>query len=419
MNNLDINSALKKLFALHSFGVKLGLESIKSFLSFLGNPQLKLKTIHIAGSNGKGSTAAFITSILMEAGYKVGLYTSPHFIRYNERILINDKQIDDNVVAEFITHCWEYIIKNQLTFFEVTTALAFQYFNDMEVDYAVIETGLGGRLDATNVINPLGIVITSISLEHTNILGNNISSIAFEKASIIKQGKKVFTAKLAPEAKTVVARKSKEENCQLFRLEKYINEKDDVLELYEEGIHLNESNVPLKGLYQRYNAALAVLVVTKLEICEKKTTLVNGIINVVKNTGIQGRYEYLQKDPTLILDSAHNVAGITEFISEFKRESKNYKKKIVLFGVLKDKAVDQMLNELNKSFDEIHLTQIDNERTAKIEDLKKICKKQNITVYVETDAVKYIKHFLTGDKENCLVVIGSMYLIGKVKICMQ
>ena len=419
MNNLDINSALKKLFALHSFGVKLGLESIKSFLSFLGNPQLKLKTIHIAGSNGKGSTAAFISSILMEDGYKIGLYTSPHFIRYNERILINDKQIDDNVVAEFITHCWEYIIKNQLTFFEVTTALAFQYFNDMEVDYAVIETGLGGRLDATNVINPLGVVITSISLEHTNILGNNISSIAFEKASIIKQGKKVFTAKLAPEAKTVVACKSKEENCQLFRLEEYINEKDDVLELYEEDIHLNESNVPLKGLYQRYNAALAVLVVTKLEICEKKTTLVNGIINVVKNTGIQGRYEYLQKDPTLILDSAHNVAGITEFISEFKRESKNYKKKIVLFGVLKDKAVDQMLNELNKSFDEIHLTQIDNERTAKIEDLKKICNKQNITVYVETDAVKYIKHFLTGDKENCLVVIGSMYLIGKVKICMQ
>lgn len=416
---MDINSALKKLFALHSLGIKLGLESIKSFLSFLGNPQLKLKTIHIAGSNGKGSTAAFISSILIEDGYKVGLYTSPHFIRYNERILINEKQIDDNVVAEFISHYWEYIIKNQLTFFEVTTAFAFQYFNDMEVDYAVIETGLGGRLDATNVINPIGVVITSISLEHTNILGNNISSIAFEKASIIKQKKKVFTAKLAPEAKTVVASKCKKENCQLFRLEEYINEKDDVLELYEENIHLNESNVPLKGLYQRYNAALAVLVVTKLKICEKKSPLVNGIINVVKNTGIQGRYEYFQKNPALILDSAHNIAGITEFISEFNRESKNYKKKIVLFGVMKDKAVDQMLSELNKSFDEIHLIQIDNERAAKIEDLKEICIKQKITIYVETDAVKYIEHFLTGDKENCLVVIGSMYLIGKVKICMQ
>ena len=119
------------------------------------------------------------------------------------------------------------------------------------------------------------------------------------------------------------------------------------------------------------------------------------------------------------MDSAHNIAGITEFISEFKRESKNYKKKIVLFGVLKDKAVDQMLIELNDSFDEIHLTQIDNERAAKIKDLKKICEKQNIIVYVETDAEKYIKHFLTGEKENCLVVIGSMYLLGEVKICMH
>ncbi|GMR24956.1 MAG: folylpolyglutamate synthase/dihydrofolate synthase family protein [Ignavibacteria bacterium] len=416
---MEIDSALKKLFALRSFGVKLGLDNIKDFLFFLGNPQLKLKTIHIAGSNGKGSTAAFITSILMEAGFKVGLYTSPHFVRYNERILINDKQIDDNVVAEFITHSWEYIIKNQLTFFEVTTALAFQYFNDMEVDYAIIETGLGGRLDATNVINPLGVVITSISLEHTNILGNNISSIAFEKASIIKQGKKVFAAKLEPEAITVVTHKSNEENCQLFRLEEYINEKGDSLELSEEDIYLDESNVPLKGQYQIHNAALAVLVVTKLRICEKKLTLLNGIINVVKNTRIQGRYEYLQKNPTLILDSAHNIAGITEFLSEFKRESKSYKKKIVLFGVLKDKAVNKMLTELNKSFDEIHLTKIDNERAAKIEDLKIICENQNITVYVETDAVKYIKHFLTGEKENCLVVIGSMYLLGEVKICMQ
>ena len=191
---MDINTALKKLFALHTFGVKLGLDNITHFLSFIGNPQLNLKTIHIAGSNGKGSTASFIASILMEAGYKVGLYTSPHFVYFNERITINGKQIDNKSVAEFITVHWDYIIEHQLTFFEVTTAIAFEYFYNKEVDYAIIETGLGGRLDATNVINPLAVVITSISLEHTNVLGYKISEIAGEKAAVIKKGTRVFTA---------------------------------------------------------------------------------------------------------------------------------------------------------------------------------------------------------------------------------
>ncbi|MFB3057718.1 MAG: folylpolyglutamate synthase/dihydrofolate synthase family protein, partial [Ignavibacteriaceae bacterium] len=260
---MDIISALEKLFTLHTFGVKLGLDNIKHFLSFIGNPQLKLKTIHIAGSNGKGSTAAFIASILMEAGYKVGLYTSPHFVRYNERITINGKQIDDKPVAEFITIHWDYIVEHQLTFFEVTTAIAFEYFYNNKVDYAIIETGLGGRLDATNVLNPLAVVITSISLEHTNVLGNKIPLIAQEKAAIIKKDTRVFTAILPKEADTIVEQKCKEENSELFRLDEYINEKDDVLELYTEEIELDEWNVPLKGRYQIYNSALAALVTTK------------------------------------------------------------------------------------------------------------------------------------------------------------
>jgi dihydrofolate synthase/folylpolyglutamate synthase len=411
----DINSALEKLFALHTFGVKLGLDNIKFFLSFIGNPQLKLKAIHIAGSNGKGSTAAFIASILMEAGYKVGLYTSPHFVHFNERITINGKQIDNKSVAEFITIHWDYIVEHKLTFFEVTTALAFEYFYNNEVDYAIIETGLGGRLDATNVINPLAVVITSISLEHTNVLGNKISGIAREKAAIIKNEARVFTAILPKEADAVVERKSKEENCELFRLDEYMNENDDALELYTEEIELDEWNVPLRGKFQIYNAALAALVTIKSFLCDDKIKILSGISNVISNTRIGGRYELIHKKPDIILESAHNIAGIEQFLSEFRKDSDNYGTKIVLFCAMRDKAISAMLIELNKSFDEIHLTEIGYERSAKIVHLKKICDDIGITAFEEYDSLDCIKKFLRGNKENCLVVLGSMYLVGEVK----
>ncbi len=412
---MDISSALEKLFELHTFGVKLGLDNIKHFLSFIGNQQLKLKAIHIAGSNGKGSTAAFISSILMEAGYKVGLYTSPHFVRFNERITINGKQIDDKSVAEFITIHWDYIIEHQLTFFEVTTAIAFEYFYNNEVDYAIIETGLGGRLDATNVLDPLAIVITSISLEHTNVLGNEISGIAQEKAAIIKKGAKVFTAILPNEADAVVEQKCKKEDCELFRIDEYINEKDDKIELYTEEIELDEWNVPLKGRFQIYNAALAALVTIKTFLCEDKVKILSGISNVVTNTKIEGRYEFIHKKPDVILESAHNIAGIEQFLAEFKRDADNYGTKIVLFGAMKDKAIASMLIALNKSFDEIHLTEIKYERSSTIKDLNNICDNKGITAFEELDAVGYINKFLKGNKENCLVVLGSMYLLGDVK----
>ena len=413
---MDINSALQKLFTLHTFGVKLGLDNIKQFLDFIGNPQSKLKTIHIAGSNGKGSTAAFIASILMEAGYNVGLYTSPHFVRYNERIRINGVQVSDEYVAEFITSHWNYISKHKLTFFEVTTAIAFEYFFKNKVEYAVIETGLGGRLDATNVLNPPAVVITSISLEHTNVLGDKISGIASEKAAIIKEGAKVFTAILPDEADRVIEQKCDELHCDLYRLDEYVNEKDNLIELYTEEIELDEWNVPLKGRYQIFNAALAVLVSAKSFLCDNNATLLKGIKNVISNTGIEGRYEYYCKNPTVIFDSAHNIAGIQEFLSEFKKDSERYKKKTVLFGVMKDKAIEQMLVELNKSFDEIHITQINNERSATIKELMDLCRDLNINVTAEYDSIGFIRKFLKEKTDKCLVVLGSMYLLGEIKI---
>ena len=416
---MEINSSLEKLFALHTFGVKLGLDNIKNFLTYLGNPQLKLKTIHIAGSNGKGSTAAFIASILMEAGYKVGLYTSPHFIRFNERIIINGVQIDDKTVADFITLHWAYITKHELTFFEVTTALAYEYFKNEEVDYAIIETGLGGRLDATNVLNPLAVVITSISLEHTNILGDNLSAIASEKAAIIKPGTRVFSAFQPREVDEVIIKVCEERNSELFKLTEFICEDDDVINFYTDKIKLDVRNIPLRGDYQRYNSALAVLTISKTALCDEKDDILNGIKNVVINTNLKGRYEIYNINPTLILDSAHNSEGITQFLSEFKKESPNYKKNIVLYGAMKDKAHEEILIDLSNSFNEIHLTEIDIERSAKIEDLKAICGKLNIICYEERKPVEFIHRFLEGAKEHCLVVLGSMYLLGEVKIGLQ
>ncbi|MGD8306571.1 MAG: Mur ligase family protein, partial [Ignavibacteria bacterium] len=226
---MDIRTALDKLFSLHIFGVKLGLDKIKAFLDYIGKPQLKLKVIHLAGSNGKGSTAAFISSMLMEAGYKVGLYTSPHFIKFNERIVINGVQIDDEYVARFITKHWKYIIEHELTFFEVTTALAFEFFFKSNVDYAVIETGLGGRLDATNTLNPLAVVITSISLEHTNVLGKSLTEITKEKAAIIKSKIKVFTSSLPEESEKIIQTKCVEENSELYTLKKHFDSETNLL----------------------------------------------------------------------------------------------------------------------------------------------------------------------------------------------
>lgn len=413
---MNINETLDKLFALHTFGVKLGLDNIVSFLNEIGNPQAELKTIHIAGSNGKGSTASFIASSLMEAGYKVGLYTSPHFVRFNERIRINGIEISDSAIADFYANHEKIIIHKSLTFFEVTTAMAFQYFKDQKVDYAVIETGLGGRLDATNVLNPLAVVITSISQEHTNILGNSLKEIAFEKAGIIKNKSKVFIGKLPQEAAAVIEQKCSETNSELFAIDEYTNFSGGVIELYTEEIELDDWTMPLKGDYQKYNAALAGLVIAKIFNIDNQRIIIQGIRNVVKNTGLQGRYEYFSTKPLIIFDSAHNPEGVENFLSEFKKEASKVKgNKILIFAAMKDKAVEKMLLMLNQQFDEIRVTTVNYERAMSVKDLQRVASNQNINVNLETQPVKFITDFIQSNKNDCLVVLGSMYLLGEIK----
>ena len=412
---MDIQESLDKLFSLHTFGVKLGLDNISDFLEHIGSPQKKIKTIHIAGSNGKGSTASFISSILIEKGYKVGLYTSPHFVKFNERISINGKYIPDLFISEFVNKHLEWIDKYQLTFFEVTTAMAFECFMLEEVDYAVIETGLGGRLDATNVLDPLACVITSISLEHTNVLGNRIDQIAYEKGEIIKKGSKTFIGLLPEPAIKVIEKKCNEVNSQLFCLEEYMSEKNNRVELYTEEIEFDDWEVPLHGKYQEYNAALASLTVVKTFNIDDPSIITRGIKNVIKNTHIQGRYEVTNVEPKVILDSAHNPEGIKSFVQEFSNEKGNYNKRILLFGAMKDKNIEEMLNLLKDSFDEIHFTEITTERTATIQQLKEIANKIDLSVKIVNDIKVFLMEYFSGKRDYCLVITGSMYLLGDVK----
>lgn len=412
---MDIEKPLQKLFSLHTFGIKLGLENIKKFLNYIGNPQRELRTFHIAGSNGKGSTASFLASILMELNNKVGLYTSPHFVRFNERVKINNSDIPDYYISSFVLEYEKYIDDNELTFFEVTTAMAFKYFMEQNVDYAVIETGLGGRLDATNTINPLAAVITSISLEHTNVLGNTTRKIAEEKAGIIKHGAKVFIGKLPGDAAEVIENTCDVIGCELFKLSDYIVEKKNSLELFIKENEINHQIMPLKGYHQNYNAALAGLTVSKSFDIDDFSLIKQGIKNIIVNTSFQGRYEFFKKKPDIIFDSSHNPDGLRCFTDEFKKDYKKYSKRTLLFGVMKDKAIEEMLLSIKDYFDEIYITEINIERSCKIEELKKISSGIKLNVKVEKEPGKLIAEFESRGKDECLVILGSMYLIGEIK----
>ena len=412
---MEIESALNKLYSLQKFGIKLGLTNIEGFLSRLGNPQNEFQSIHIAGSNGKGSTASFIASILTEAGYKIGLYTSPHFVRFNERIRVKNSEITDDYINSFVSDYNTYIDNNQLTFFEVTTALAFRYFADNDINYGIIETGLGGRLDATNVIQPLASVITSISYEHTEILGDTIEKIAEEKAGIIKKNCKVFIGKLPVDAEKVIFNKCKNIGSLLFKLSDYIIEKRNNISFHSPDLQIENLTVPLNGFYQKFNASLAVTTLVETLGINDKDIIDKGIKNVFINTGLQGRYEIFNERPKVIFDSAHNIEGVKNFADSFNNESDNYNKRILLFGVMRDKAVKEMLKILIPFFDEIHFTDINMERCLKAEELQKIAMELNIKSIVQKDTGFFISDFIATGLNNCLVVLGSMYILGSIK----
>ncbi len=413
---MKVQQALEKLFSLHQFGIKLGLENIQNLLEYLGNPQNKLAAFHIAGSNGKGSTAGFIASILMEAGYKTALYTSPHYVLFNERIRINRELISDEYISDFMNSLVKYIDKNSPTFFELTTAMAFKYFEENKTDYAVIETGLGGRLDATNVLNPLASVITTISLEHTNILGNDIKKIAFEKAGIIKSGTHVFAGVMPAAAEKVLENVSSERSALFLPVRKFITAFNNSLILHDGKFIYNIYQTPLKGKHQLINSALAVHSLYKTLAISDWLLINNGISKVVENSGMQGRYEVINEDPKIIIDSAHNPQGVEAFIQQFKAEYMRYDKREIVFGCMKDKNYLLMLKMLSKYFDKFYLTSIKNERAESSENLLAAAHKINLNASGLADAAEFVVNYRKKKSNNCLVILGSIYILGEVKL---
>ncbi len=412
------SDAVEKIFSLRRLGMKLGLENVKKFLAEIGNPQLELKTFHVAGSNGKGSTTAFLASVLSEAGFKVGMFTSPHFVDFTERIKINGREIEKEFVTKFVEEHLDAIEQKRITFFEITAAMAFEYFYREKVDYAVIETGLGGRLDATNTMNPLAEIITTISLEHTRILGDSVEKIAREKAGIIKENSKVYAGVMPREAKIEIEKIARKKNAEFYALEKTAAVSESFVKLrFPDGKEFAIYRTGFPGAHQLRNAALAVYALKETLGFNDFDTINKGLVNVRENTGLEGRFEIFSEKPLLILDAAHNSEGVAAFLDEFEnRFPKNCKKKILIYGALRDKNTEEILRMFENRFDKILLTTIDFYRALPAEELLEHARKiglKNARVIENRD--EFISDFLKNESEDCLVILGSIYLLGEVK----
>jgi len=296
----------------------------------LGNPEHYLKCIHVAGTNGKGSTSHLLASVLQEAGYKVGLYTSPHLKDYRERITINGMPISEDYVCDFINKNKAFFEANKLSFFEMSVGLAFEYFVKQKTDINIIEVGMGGRLDSTNIITPLVSIITNIGLDHTQFLGNTLELIAFEKAGIIKPNIPVVIGEYISETKPVFLAKSDETHSEIYFA-------SDLIAITYPSALLGDYQIQNKKTVLQ---TLKVLQDKKL-LSVSETDIKNGFLNVIKNTGLQGRWQQLGENPTIICDTAHNAHGLIIVLNQLNKQK--FEKLHIVLGLVNDKNLTEIL----------------------------------------------------------------------------
>lgn len=425
---MNYTEALNYIHSTRTFGIKLGLENISKLLELLGNPQKNLKFIHVAGTNGKGSTSSFISNILIEEGYKVGLFTSPYLERFTERIRINNKEIDEERLAHITKTIKEKVEEmidlgyNHPTEFEIVTAIALKFYYEENTDIVVLEVGLGGRYDSTNVIDkPIAAVITPIAMDHVNILGDTLEKIAYEKAGIIKDNSIVISAKQEKEAMDVIKNVVNEKNGTL----KIIDERDiEILETNEFGSKFNYKNndntykdlkIKLLGEHQVSNATLALK--TLLTLKEKKIINISNesILNGLYNTTWIGRLEVLRRNPTFVIDGAHNTHGANSLRKSIQNIF-NYKKLILGIGMLGDKDVDKVVSLLAPLAHKIIITEAKMPRAKKAEDLAKIIEKYNENYIIEEEINNAVERVMDeADKDDLIIFSGSLYIIGDVR----
>jgi dihydrofolate synthase/folylpolyglutamate synthase len=420
---MNFNSSLKWLNSFQKFGIKLGLDRIKYILEKLGDPQKNYKIIHIGGSNGKGSVCKYISSILKYSDYKVGTYTSPHLNDIRERIVVNNKKIskiDFANISSLIKPITEKMkkINNPPTYFEIITAISFLYFKQKKVDYAIIEVGLGGKYDATNIVNPILTIITNISLEHQNILGRKITEIAYQKAGIIKENIPIFTA--AKDKSLDIIKKiadDKKSPIHIIKNDNWIRLKNNYTfqQFRVKGL-LKYYNVKTK-LLARYQGENITISVKSVEYLKKNgLNIKDGSIEKgIEKTINKGRMEIIKNKPIILLDGAHNPKGIKLLVESLQNDFQ-YDKLFFIIGILKDKNIKSMIPPLISITDYIIVTQVNNERALNSLKLERMIKKFSNKINVRSkknipDAIRYALSL--ANYRDLICITGSLYTIGE------
>jgi len=416
------SESIKELYGLQKFSIKMGLENITRICEYLNNPQNSYPIIHVAGTNGKGSTSRMIQATLSSHGLKVGLYTSPHLVDFRERITIDEKQIEKNFIVNYWANISPLAYELKSTFFDTTTALAFDYFRFKNIDVAVIETGLGGRLDSTNIVNSISVVITPIEIDHIKQLGSQLISIALEKASIIKTGSTVFTARQKKMVKEVLEEASSQSKIHYnfadsVKIDNIKTGLDSINFNLVDKIRKHKFNrlkLNLAGHYQAGNAGLAYL-------CSRWYLERSGVLfseevyrKTLENITWAGRLQQVSKSPLIYFDVSHNFAGFKNTL-EFVDQVTNNGDRYLLLGLLEDKAYKPIIRRLQKSFRNVTITEPKHDRALPAQTIKNELKKYgvNSTISVSIrDAYTTIVQNM--NKNDVLFVMGSHYIIGEL-----
>ena len=402
---------------------KADLTNTIALCHFLGNPHTKFKSIHIAGTNGKGSTSHMLAAILQEAGYKTGLYTSPHLKDFRERIRINGAMIPEAVVVDFAERTKDMTENIQPSFFELTVGMAFEYFAGQEVDIAVIETGLGGRLDSTNIITPLLSIITNIGFDHMNILGDTLEKIAAEKAGIIKSTIPAIIGPMLPQTKPVFETTAAEKNAPLYHATElkqvtgweYVQHKLKVHIASPQSTDEQTYLLDLPGIYQTKNLPAVLVAVEQLRqhgFSISQQHLHQALSSVKQLTGLHGRWETIQEHPTVIIDVGHNEDGIKAILQQL--ELAIFHRLHIVTGMVKDKDVDKVLQLLPKHA-AYYFTQASIPRALPAEELlqKAMANGLQGEAYAEVNRALHAAKTVAV-KNDLILVCGSVYLVGEV-----
>jgi len=411
----SLEDSLGYLYHLHMMGVRLGLENTLALSEAMGNPHTKLKFIHIAGTNGKGSVAASLSSILQKAGVRTGLYTSPHLVKFSERIRIQEQNLPDETLRKLLGRLCPEIDRLRslgygITFFEATTILALLAFHEANVGIVVLETGLGGRLDATNIVDPQLSLITSISYDHEAILGNTLPAIAGEKAGIIKPGKPVLSVEASEEIQSVFQKKADEVSAPLEFVEAA-----HLLGLVEGTLFQRirfrgrEYRTPLLGQHQLQNVALAIRA-SEVLAGQGWGITPDHVYRGIEETRWPGRFEVISQNPWFILDGAHNEDGLRNALAAWKSLTGTYPGRII-FGVLKDKQLDLMISQLEETGSEIWLVPVASPKSTSPDELASRFQKIRPRIWPSAQAALEASHPIPA---RGILLIGSLYLVGEI-----